>query len=722
MIKQAFWIGSSENFGDIAPTFSKNFTVEFDKISKASVSVTCLGVYEAEINHKRIGSFYMAPGCTAYEKRIQFQTYDITDDLKSGENLLTVTVGTGWCRGRISKAYLPMHELPCAVIAALVIEYTDGSSQTVITDDSWSVSKSSILFSDIYDGELYDAEALPGSYTPACILELDRSVLIPQESEHVCEHERLKAREYIISPKGERILDFGQNMAGYIEFKTFAEKGAHIEISFAEVLDKEGNFYTENYRTAQSKFRYTACGGEQLVKPHFTFFGFRYIRLDSYPENFDIYDFTAVAIYTDMERTGYMKSANSKLNRYYENTLWSQRANFIDIPTDCPQRDERHGWTGDCQAFAKTACYNYNVKKMLTKWLHDVCAEQLENGIIPRIVPNFWKTERTSTAWGDAICIVPWQLFLAYGDISVLADCFDAMKKWVDYMTEDSDREYLWYTDKPYEEIFRIKHYGDWLALDAKEGSYTGSSDLNFISSAFYAHSTELLIKSGKALGRDMTEYAEQYEGIVKTFKKTFPHPKTQTEHILALHFNLTDDKPALAAALNDMVIKSGHHLITGFVGTPYLLHALSDNGYSETAYSVLLQEEYPSWLYSVNQGATSIWEHLDSTNDKGEFWSPEMNSYNHYCYGSANDFIYEKAAGITTDKALPGYGRAVIAPIPDKRLGWLSVDFKTAHGNIHSEWTYVGDTVRYEISTPVDAKIIINKREITVPPGNYLF
>lgn len=719
MFTDASWIGCSKDYGSICPIFFQKFNLK-KEIQRATLAITAIGVYEVHINGTRVDDYVLAPGCTVFHKRLQYQTYDVTG-LLNVSNELDVTVGTGWYRGRISKEYGDIHNAPCAIIATLQLSYTDGTEETIHTDADWKTKASNILFSDLYDGETYDATAGDSENYEVTILNLSKETLIAQEGEMICEHERIKPVSLIVSPKGERIIDFGQNLAGYVEFTVTANAGEEIEFSCAEVLDKEGNFYHENYRSALAKTKYICKEGEQTFKPHFTFFGFRYIRLDKYPENFDLSDFTAIAVYSNIHRTGSINSSNAKLNRLFQNTLWSQRSNFIDIPTDCPQRDERLGWTGDAQVFAKTASYNYNVKRFFEKWMGDVRAEQMENGAVPDTVPNFWSLKGSSTAWGDAVCIVPWQMYLTYGDSKILRDNFDAMKNWVDYITNDTLDEFLWTSSDDTKKLWG-KHYGDWLALDAPAGSYTGCSDVDLIASAFYAYSTSLLVKAGNVLGKDMTDYETLYTIIVKTFKQHFHTPRTQTEHVLLLHFNLTDDRDRVAADLNNMIIENGYRLQTGFVGTPYLLHVLSENGYGKTAYSLLLQEENPSWLYEVNHGATTIWEHWDGINDEGTFWSKDMNSYNHYAYGAVMDWIYEKAAGIRPLEDKPGFEKIYIAPLADERLDWLDVSLETKYGTIRSAWTYLNGILRYEISVPTDAVICIDGKEHMVGKGCYIF
>lgn len=720
MIKDAMWIGAPRGIGGVCPEFFKSIRVHAG-IKKATLCVTAIGVYEAAVNGRRVGDFVLAPGCTAFRERLQYQEYDVTDMLDE-ESEISITVGTGWFRGRISSKYGDIHDTPCGAIAELMIRYDDGTEEVIRTDESWSVRKSRILFSDIYDGEVYDASGSFEEWSGAVTYpDISKNTLIYQQGEIVCEHERIKPAAVLKAPDGKTIIDFGQNIAGYVEFSVDAEDGDEVKFSCAEVLDKNGDIYTENYRSAKSEIKYICRKGVQTYKPHFTFSGFRYIKLDNYPCSVEPDNFTAVALYSNMERTGYMRCQNAKVNKLYENTLWSQRGNFIDVPTDCPQRDERMGWTGDAQVFVKTASYNYDVKKFFEKWLCDVRAEQFENGAVPDTVPNFWSLKGSSAAWGDVICVVPWQIYMTYGDKRVLEDNFDAMRKWVDFITADTKEEFLW-TSSDEDKALWKKHYGDWLALDAPYGSYKGTTDDDFIASAFYAYSTSLVVKAGEVIGRDVAKYRYLYDNIVRKFKQRYSKPKTQTEHVLLLYFDLTDDKAGTAAALNRMIVENGNKLQTGFVGTPYLLHALSDNGYAQTAYSLLLQEEYPSWLYEVNHGATTIWEHWDGIRDDGTFWSSDMNSYNHYAYGSVIGWIYEKAAGIKPVEEAPGYERVIIEPVADERLGSLDVSYMTKHGTIRSSWRYENGRARYEISVPCRALVRVNGSEYDVEKGDHIF
>lgn len=720
LIKDSDWITPSFDAGDGAVEFVKGFELN-KKVVSATLAVTAIGVYDAYLNGDRIGDFVLAPGCTVYNKRLQYQTYDVAA-LLGGSNTLAITVGKGWHRSRMSESREEINKKPCAVIAGIKIDHADGTSEVIRTDESWQACKTDTVFNDIWDGETCDAAvAAFENYKlePVRKIGLDKDILIPQEGEIVREQEVLRPIGLITTPKGERVLDFGQEITGYVQFTVNAKKGDRVVLSCAEVFDRDGNFYTGNYRSAKSKMTYICRDGEQTYKPRFTFYGFRYIRLDEYPGEVDPDRFRAVAVYSDMKRSGCIRTSNEKLNRLFSNTLWSQRDNFLDIPTDCPQRDERMGWTGDAQVFAKTACYNYDVKKFFEKWLADVRAEQRRDGSVPDTVPNFWEIPRSSTAWGDVINVIAWRLYRMYGDKGDLEANFDAMKRWVDYMTNDSLDRYLWtYTDDS--DLMWRKHYGDWLALDAPSGSYRGITDNDFIASAFYAHSTNLLVKAGKALGKDMGEYEELYENIVKTFKERFKELKTQTAHVLALYFDLTDERAAVAASLDKMIKENGNRLQTGFVGTPYLLYALSENGYVDTAYDLLLQEEYPSWLYEVNHGATTIWEHWDGIKEDGTFWSDDMNSYNHYAYGSVVDWIYSAAGGIRPEKA--GFESVVIEPHPTRRIEWLEAEYDSVNGKIVSKWTNTDKGIKYEIKTPVPARIMLNGQVHTVDAGEYEF
>ena len=712
----ASWICPAESYGDICPAFRKTFFCPENVVS-AALRITAMGVYEASLNGSRVGDFILAPGWTVYQKRLQVQQYELR--IRPGqENELTVLVGKGWYRGRLA-GWLPGQNssaaLPAALTAELTLRYPDGHTDTICTDASWQTAESAVRFSELYDGETYDAAFEPSVWTPAMIYDGPTDTLIEQQGEPVREQERIAPARIFKTPAGEIVVDFGQNLTGYVEIALDGVKGEAVELSHAEVLDKNGNFYTENYRSAKAKYLYFCKDGAQRYKPKLTFYGFRYIRVDRFPcgaEHAAQENFTAIAVHSDMKRTGYLSCSDPLLNKLFENVIWGQKSNFLDVPTDCPQRDERLGWTGDAQVFIRTACLNFDAERFFTKWLADLAADQREDGAVGHVIPNVLH-QSGSAAWDDAATICPWAVYLAYGDPNILRAQFASMKKWVDYITAHTTTKDLWTGGE---------HYGDWLGLDAPSGSYKGSSREDLIASAFYAHSTALVIKAGRVLGQDISAYEVLYKRIVRAFRQAYPVYQTQTECTLTVYFALAEDTQRTADQLAQMIRSCGTKLQTGFVGTPYLLHALSAHGYTELAYDLLLRREYPSWLYPVTKGATTIWEHWDGQMENGDFWSSDMNSFNHYAYGAVADWVYTVAAGIQTVEEKPGYAAVRIAPQPDKRLDWLEASVETRHGLVRSRWEKQRDMWRYEIETPVEAEVVIDGRKTFCRPGRYIF
>ena len=721
MIQDAKWIRPAVELGDVVPEFFKKITPK-GIVEHAYLTITGMGVYEARLNGERVGEFIMAPGWTTYKKRLQYQTYDVTELIREGkENILQVLLGKGWYRSRLvawesCPAQDVLRAKPAGLLAELEIYYVNGSFEIIGTDSDWQVRESQVRFSEIYDGEIFDATFTTDEVQNAVEFDGPDETLIEQEGEEVHEIEHVAVQRIITTPAGEKVLDFGQEITGYVQVCVTARKGDEVDLSFGEVLDAEGNFYNANYRSAKCMYRYICRDGEQTYKPLLTFYGFRYVRINAFPGGPGAAcrdNFTGIVVHSDLERTGCLTTGDPLVNRLISNAVWSQKCNFLDVPTDCPQRDERLGWTGDAQVFARTACYNYDTERFFRKWLGDLAADQREDGAVGFVIPDLLQAEKPSAAWGDAATIVPWEVYLAYGDAGVLSRQFACMKWWVDYITNATTKQYLWTGGE---------HFADWLGLDAPVGSYKGSSRENLIATAFYAYSTELVVKAGKVLGEDVAEYEDLYRNIKAAFRETYPTYLTQTECVLAAHFRLAEDPSAAAAQLARMVHEAGDRLQTGFVGTPYLLHVLSDYGYQDLAYTLLLRKEYPSWLYPVTKGATTIWEHWDGIMEDGSFWSEDMNSFNHYAYGSVLDWLYGVAAGIRPAEEAPGYEKVLIAPHPDRRLGWMEARYESRQGRIISHWEYVGDAVRYEITTPVEAEITIAGETHCVTPGSYLF
>lgn len=712
---QAKWIKPQKEMGDVVPVFERRFEIQ-KKVKTANLFVTAMGIYEARLNGRRISRYVLAPGWTSYKYRLQYQKYDVTEML-GDDNRLSVYVGKGWFRGILNGNRMrEQYKRPAALLAQLELEFQDGEKQWITTDENWRASESEIRFSEIYNGEICDAHFSPSGEEAVEIMEDYPGELILQEGEEIVEHEIFPAVQLIHTPKGEQVIDFGQEITGYVEVTLDAEAGDVISLSHGEMLDQQGNFYNENYRAAKAEYRYICKDGKQTFHPRLTFYGFRYVRVDRFPggiQNAQKENFRAIAVYSDIRQTGFVRCSNPVLNQFFSNVFWGQKDNFLDVPTDCPQRDERLGWLGDAQVFVRSAAFNFDVEKFFNKWLADVRLEQREDGFVPLIVPDLWETEDMSSAWSDAVTICPWELYKAYGNRKILEQNYECMRKYVDYITAHTEVKNLWIGGF---------HYGDWLGLDAKPGSYEGASRKEIVASAYYAYSTALLVKTGTELGKDMRKYEMLYQNIVKTFQETYPEYRTQTEYAVAIHFRLAKDCQKMSDQLAELILEQGERIQTGFVGTSYLLYALSDFGHADLAYSLLLRTEYPSWLYPVTKGATTIWEHWDGIKENGDFWDAKMNSFNHYSYGSVIEWVYTVAAGIRQAEDSAGYRKVRIVPIPDERLDWLEVSLDTRNGRISSGWRKEGNTWCYLITVPVEAEIEIGGMSCQVKKGSYKF
>lgn len=710
MLNNSKWISYPEMQGTSCSVFKRVINKK-EGLVRATLKLSALGCYYATIDGVRVGDFILAPGFTS-RHRTQVQEYDVTSMLKEKSELL-ITLSQGWFKGRLNwRVNAEMKDVYPSIIGEVMLRYADGSVEYVYTNEEWQCSKSKITMADIYDGEHYDS-TLEESFGPVRVNDYSHSRLRKQQGPFVCEQERILPHRIFKTPKGEIVIDFNQNLTGYFEIKLNAKRGDRVSLSFAEVLDKDGNFYTENYRSAKCELEYICKDGYQEYKPKLTFFGFRYIRVNQFPCDISADNVCAIVLHSDIKRTGYLNSSSPLLNKLFSNIIWGQKGNFLDVPTDCPQRDERMGWTGDAQVFVKTASYNFDVEKFFEKWLTDLRIDQGKDGYVPFVIPQAWGDERSSCGWGDASVICPWQIYLTYGNVDILKKQYRSMCSYLKYIASHTKDKYLW---------TGCGHFGDWLGLDAPAGSYKGSSNEDFLASAFYYYSTGIVCKAGKIIGKDVTKYEKLRENILSAIRKRFPSYNTQTECVIALHFGIAENKVSVAKRLATMIKENGTRLKTGFLGTPYLLHALSDNGYSDLAYSLLLQEEFPSWLYSVKQGATTIWEHWDGINDKGDFWSKDMNSFNHYAYGSVADWVYGVGCGIKTVEDKPGFEEIVIAPVPTKKLKHLSAKIETRRGLVSSAWYLEGNSFRYEITTPTKATIIIDGVTYQVEKGSYVF
>jgi len=699
-----------------AQYFRKQFSMN-KKIASATAYITAHGLYETQINGKRVGDAYLTPGWTSYNKRLQYQVYDVKGLLQNGSNAIGVMVGTGWYRGYLAWAgNKDSYGKKAGVLLQIDINYTDGTTATIISDQTWKSSTGSIRFSEIYHGETIDAREEKAGWSTANyndanwagvrVQSYSNDNLLATYNEPIKKHETFKPLKIFTTPKGEKVIDFGQNLVGWMIVKANGKAGNKITIRHAEVLDKYGNFYIDNLRAANATATYYLSGkGEEVFEPHFTFYGFRYIEIEGVdqikPENF-----TAVALYSNMKPTGEFASSNPLINQLQHNIQWGQKGNFLDVPTDCPQRDERLGWTGDAQAFSRTAAFNFGVNNFFAKWLRDVEADQQPSGSVPWVIPNILGGSRgASTGWADAATIIPWNMYLAYGDRKILESQYNSMKAWVKYM-EDSSRNYLWN---------KGAHFGDWLfyrPFDDNDGR-SAVTDKYLIAQCFFANSVQIMINTAKVLGKndDVARYIELLKNLKAAFVKEYLTPNgrlissTQTAYVLALNFDMLPEnlREQAVEKLVENIKAYNNHLTTGFLGTPYLCHVLDRFGKTDMAFTLLMQESYPSWLYPVKMGATTIWERWNGIRPDSTFEPASMNSFNHYAYGAIGDWMYRVVAGLDTYDDAPGYKHIKIKPHVGGGLTTAEAILHTYYGRVISAWKIEGNKFVSVIEIPAN-------------------
>jgi alpha-L-rhamnosidase len=715
---KASWIGpgyAGDTVNKPSPMFRKGITLN-KTVKSAFAYITAHGLYEAQINGAKVGDAYLTPGWTSYHKRLQYQAYDVTKMLLKGQNAISAKVGSGWYRSTLVST--PNHYgKDVGLLFQLEVTYTDGTHETIVSDGSWKSATGELRYAEIYNGATIDARlvqkdwAKPGfndsQWASVKLQDYGKENLVATYNEPVKKHETFKALKVIITPKGEKVIDFGQNLVGWVQLKANGKAGDSIKISHTEVLDKAGNFYIENLRGAKAQNAYILKGGgDEYFEPQFTWQGFRYIKVEGITGDLNLDDFTAVAVYSDMEPTGMFTTSNPMLNQLQHNIQWGQKGNFLDVPTDCPQRDERLGWTGDAQVFSRTASFNMNVHNFFSKWLKDVAADQNTDGSVPHIIPDVFDGQNGgATGWSDVATVVPWNMYLAYGDKELLQNQYPSMKAWVNYMQKHAKNN-LWNTGW---------HFGDWLFYSV-ENDLDGTSAITskyLIAQCFYAYSTQLLINAATALGNKAD--AEQYTLLLQQIKAAYVNEyvtpnglissDTQTAYTLALAFDMLPENLRAQAAgrLAGNISRYGNHLTTGFLGTPYLCHALSRFGYADVAYKLLLQESYPSWLYPIKMGATTIWERWDGIKPDGSFETPTMNSYNHYAYGAIGDWMYRVTSGIDTDPECPGYKKIIIKPTVGGNLTYANASYQTPYGKLTSNWKIDGDTFNLDVEVPAN-------------------
>ncbi len=706
--------------------YRKDFSAS-KNIKSARVYVTSHGLYQLFLNGEKVGDELFTPGWTSYNKRLQYQTYDVTNMLQE-ENAVGVVIGDGWYRGNIGWSSADgYYGKNLALLFQMKIDYTDGTSEWVVSNKDWKVNNGPILDSDIYNGETYDARLeLSGwastnysgsGWKNATEVVQPKNLLIAPQGVPVRAVEEIKPIKLITTPKGEVVYDMGQNMVGWIRIKMNGKKNQKVQLKFAEVLDKEGNFYTANLRSAKCTDTYIfGKDGEATYEPKFTFHGFRFLQLIGFDEVPSMEDITGVVIYSDMEPTGNFSCSDELVNQLQHNIQWGQKGNFVDVPTDCPQRDERLGWTGDAQVFSMTAGFNFNVAPFYTKWMKDVEADQLDNGIIPHVIPDVLNGQGGATGWADVVAIIPWSVYKIYGDTRILEESYQAITKWVGYMTERAGDDYLWTGDQ---------HYGDWLAFATTRSDYPGATtEKDLLATGYFYYTTTLTAKIAEIIGKsqEAQKYKQLAAKIKEAFNKEFTTPNgrlvshTQTAYVLALAFDILPDNLVNKAA--DYLardVESFKHLTTGFLGTPILCPTLSAIGRDDLAYMLLNRKEYPSWLYPVTQGATTIWERWDGQKPDGSFQDVGMNSFNHYAYGAIGEWLYNHVAGIKVDENNPGYKKFFLAPNPGGGLTNAKAEFDSMYGKIASDWTISNGLMNYTIEVPANttAEVILPKAKV---------
>lgn len=706
--------------GDIHPVIFKKLIVR-KPVRQARAYMLGLGVYELWLNGEKVGDEFLLPGLHAYDSWLQYQTFEL--ELQRGENLLEVLLGNGWYKGPYGlKSSLPRFGTEFGVIAEIDICYEDGSRERILTDETWRARKSSIVLDSIYDGEQVDqwraGVRAKGSETEDaadCAVreaEFPRERLLPRLSPYLQIQERRKP-VLLITPAGETVLDLGQNMVGWVSFRNTLPAGTKVRLQYGEIL-QQGNFYRDNLRRAKAEFVYISDGKRKEVRPHFTFYGFRYVKLEGWPGEPDPADFTGCVIYSRMERTGELKTSDEKLNRLFENIVWGQKGNFLDVPTDCPQRDERMGWTGDAQVFADTACFNMDAYAFYEKFGMDLYCEQKKcGGGVPYVVPMSRYELYGASTWGDAATVIPWQTYLHFADPHILKRQYDSMRDWVEYMRrgdEEAGGRRLWVTGK---------HFGDWLALDGKiPGGVYGRTDAFYIASAFYYYSASLTAKAAAVLKKeeDALCYGKLAEEILAAIREEYFTPSgrlavdTQTAYALAACMGLVPEEAweRFKKDFRKKMLENNRELDTGFAGTPYLLPALSVCGHDDMAYELLLREEYPGWLYEINLGATTVWERWNSVLPDGSMNPEGMNSLNHYAYGSVAAWMYRYMAGIAPSEEGPGFGLTKLCPRITPRLDSVELTLQTVYGTFGIAWNVTGekkDKWSLQITVPFGAR-----------------
>ena len=705
-----------------APFVRRSFTLRPD-IRSARLYVTALGLYEAQLNGQVVGDHVLAPGWTVYDERLRYHTFDVTALVKEGDNAIGAILGDGWFRGRLGfgGGRSNIYGERLALLAQLEVTYADGSSERIVTDEGWRAATGPILASGIYDGETYDARREfagwstagfdDSSWSGTRVVEWDFNTLEAPLGPPVRRAETIAPVTIWTSPSGKTLVDFGQNLVGWLSIRVQGEAGQTLTLRHAEVLE-HGELSVRPLRYARATDRYTLKGGGvETWQPRFTFHGFRYAEVEGWPGELKPQDLSAVVVHSDMERTGWFETSDAMLNQLTQNIVWGMRGNFVDVPTDCPQRDERLGWTGDLEVFSPTASFLYDVSGLLRSWLRDLAEEQRRSGgAVPHVVPNaLGASAAGAAAWADAATIVPWVLYQNFADPQILADQFDSMCMWVDHVAAIAGEGRLW--DKGFQ-------FGDWLDPTAPpDKPAQARTDKTIVASAYFVRSADLVAKAAGVLGR--AEAEQRHKTLAAEARAAFAREyvtpagrlmnDAETAYALALAFDLlptAEQRQRAGKRLAELVRESGYRIRTGFVGTPIICDALCSTGHYAAAFKLLLQRECPSWLYPVTMGATTIWERWDSLLPDGSVNPGEMTSFNHYALGAVADWMVRTIGGLNVVE--PGYRRVSIQPRPGGGLTRCRTRHVSAYGLVESAWTLDGTTFNLDVIIPPNTSAVV--------------
>jgi alpha-L-rhamnosidase len=701
-----------------APLMRREFKLA-GAVKSATLHITALGLYQCSLNGERVGDEALAPGWTDTRKRVAYQSFEVGELLKPGANAIGVILGDGWYCGHLGGWHRQTHGDRPELLAQLEIVYEDGKQELLVTDGSWQWKASPIVENDLLQGESYDARLeqpgwdLPGDKAEgwqAVELRGEKDIQINRsDAPPIRRQEELPAKE-IRSKRLARIYDLSQNFTGRVRIRVKGPRGSHFKIRHAEMLQDDGELYTTNLRSALCTDQYTARGDEdgEIWEPLFTFHGFRFVEVFGVKEDCSC-EVTGIVLNSDMRETGSFSCSNPLLNQLWSNIRWGMKSNFLDVPTDCPQRDERMGWTGDAQVFARTAASFMDVKGFFDKWLLDVQDAQQPNGAIPKVIPNvghYTFNDDGGPAWADAAIIVPWTMYLCYGDSTVLKNNYACMKRYMDYVAKHRLKDHV----RSHPDVHEWGGFGDWLDLDK-----AGTTPKDLIGTALHANNADIMAQSAALLGKDneAQQWNALYQNLVAAFQRRFITADglvmggTQTAYVLALHFGLVPEglQSKAMAELVRHIESNGFHIATGFVGTPYILDVLEAGGRLDLAYTLLEQETFPSWLFPLKNGATTIWERWDGWTPEKGFQDAGMNSFNHYAYGAVGAWMLRSVAGIDLDPAEPGFAHILFRPRPGGTLTHARASLSTPHGDAAIEWNKEAGKVRVEITMPEGAR-----------------